>query len=204
VKIKVEKLSHVFRNRTLFKNLNHQFETGSKTAILGDNGSGKSTFIKILSGFLTPTEGDVYHELNASILDKNFIPKHTSACTPFLTLENQFTLSESFDFHFKFKALKNELSKEEFFNICFLENELHKRIGELSSGMTQRLKLSFAMLSQSDLVLLDEPCSNLDEKGRIFYSELIERFCSESTVIIASNSVESEINCCESVINLSN
>jgi ABC-type multidrug transport system ATPase subunit len=203
VRITVENLTQKFKKRTLFENLNHQFDPLSRTAILGDNGSGKSTFVKILSGFLTPSEGKVTHELNRSNLEREFLTKHVSACTPFLTLENQFTLGEAFDFHFKFKSIKDNISKNEFFQICFLENEREKKIGDLSSGMTQRLKLSFAMLSNSALILLDEPCSNLDEKGRLFYLNLIEKYCSESTLIVASNSVDSEVKHCTTRIDLS-
>jgi len=203
MKIRVENLTHKFRGRTLFENLNHQFESGSKTAILGENGSGKSTLIKILSGFLTPTEGVIYTELTTGNLDRESLPKYVSASTPFLSLEDQFTLSESFDFHFKFKSLKTGISKSDFFKLCFLDSELEKKVGDLSSGMTQRLKLSLAMLSDSELILLDEPCSNLDEKGRNFYLNMIDKYCSQSTIIVASNSVDAEISFCSERLNLS-
>jgi len=129
--------------------------------------------------------------------------KQVSVCTPFLALEDQFTLNEAFDFHYKFRGIKNNISKDDFFKICFLEDHLEKKVGDLSSGMTQRLKLAFATLTVADLILLDEPCSNLDEKGRQFYTELLEKYCKESTIIIASNSVNEEIELCSQTLNLS-
>lgn len=203
MEVQLDNLSHKFKGNNLFSGLSHTFLPGSKTAIIGQNGSGKSTLLKIISGFLTPSSGSVFLSSSNTKIELDQAPSVISVCTPFLTLEDQFTLKETFDFHYKFKKIRNGLSHEDFFKICFLENDLEKKVGDLSSGMTQRLKLALAMLTEAKLILLDEPCSNLDQKGKEFYTQLINSYTSEATVIVASNSVKEEIEFCSATLNLS-
>jgi len=203
LRIDIKNLSHYFKDKPLYNDLNYVFSAGSKTAILGENGSGKSTFLKVVSGFLTPSKGVIDYSSNETRIDLNQVHKLTCACSPFLKLEDHFTLEEAFDFHFSFKDLKKNLTKDDFFKICYLENDVKKLVKDLSSGMTQRFKLCLSILTESKLLLLDEPCSNLDKKGRALFHSLLSDYLMDTTLIVASNSIKDEISFCSSSLDLS-
>lgn len=104
-----------------------------------------------------------------------------------MEVPEEFTLREVIEFHFKFKIPFQNLTEKEIIEILYLENHQHKAVSQFSSGMKQRLKLGLAVLSDVPLILLDEPTSNLDKKGVSWYSELINNFCAERTIIVCSN-----------------
>ncbi len=202
MKINLENISHTFKGEQVFSPINFLFDSGSKTVIKGQNGSGKSTLLRVISTFLTPSSGSISYYSNGSLSDIPSVRECTTLCSPSLTLEHQFTLDEAFDFHFALRMLHQGLNKDDFFNSCFLIEARSKKISELSSGMAQRLKLAFAFLTVSDLLLLDEPCMNLDAKGIEMYTFFIKNFGSKRTHIVASNSVDVEFSHCEAVIEL--
>ena len=79
------------------------------------------------------------------------------------------------------------MSLEEMLQILYLEQHMNKPISQFSSGMKQRLKLGLALFSDVDLVLLDEPTSNLDKKGINWYLEMVEKFAQNQILIVCSN-----------------
>jgi ABC-type multidrug transport system ATPase subunit len=82
-----------------------------------------------------------------------------------------------------------------------LENATHKQIRYFSSGMKQRLKLALAIFSTSPILLLDEPCSNLDKEGYALYKQLIQQYAMHKLIIVGSNDPE-EYAFCTQQINL--
>ncbi len=82
-----------------------------------------------------------------------------------------------------------------------LTHARHKKINEYSSGMKQRVKLSQCILSDTPLVLLDEPCTNLDTAGIELYNQLIKTYCSGRLVIVSSNDI-AEYGFCEEVLDI--
>ncbi len=123
-----------------------------------------------------------------------------SICSPSIELEGNFSLIEMFRFHYSLREIKNNISEDEFFEFCLLKDSRNKKVNELSSGMTQRLKLAFAFITKSDLILLDEPCMNLDQLGIDMYSSFITNFGSDTTQVVASNSVAVEYAHCTAEI----
>lgn len=163
-------------------------------AITGRNGAGKSTLLKIIGGYIAPTEGQVIR----SEKENNF-QTHFSFAAPYMNLIEEFTLSEHLAFHGHFK--KPLITREEMINKSGLEEASNKFISEFSSGMKQRLRLAMAFFFQSEVILLDEPGSNLDAQGMELYQELIQNFSLERPVIIASNQQE-EYKMCNKVLKI--
>ena len=97
----------------------------------------------------------------------------------------EMTLAEHLDFHFQFKT--PTIAKKDIIERSGLSGASNKFIGDFSSGMKQRLKLGLALFSQSSLILLDEPTSNLDEQGISWYQKEIKKIKGQCTIIIASN-----------------
>jgi len=185
--IQLENISKRFGFEWIFKKINFQFDANGKYAIVGPNGSGKSTLLKIISGGATPTSGKVvYLYDNKTIADETISTKDIAYAAPYISLIEDFTLSELYDFHTSFKSMKIN-SKSEFMELSQLGIHQQKYIKNFSSGMKQRLKLSLAFLTDSSVLLLDEPTSNFDTKAIDWYLNLINQYTQDRLVIIGSN-----------------
>ncbi|MCB9261907.1 MAG: ABC transporter ATP-binding protein [Flavobacteriales bacterium] len=196
--IQVDNLSKRYRKEWIFNQLSHQFNTGDRTAILGSNGSGKSTFLKVLCGFVSPTQGSVLWKSDSEI-DINNRHQYFAFCSPYIELIEDYTLQESIDFHFALKTLRNDVDINQWLKDCGLDKHLNKQISLFSSGMKQRLKLLLTLASEVDVYLLDEPTSNLDEQGIGWYQRLIGGVPDGKIVVVASNQPE-EYNFCNNQI----
>jgi ABC-type multidrug transport system ATPase subunit len=104
-------------------------------------------------------------------------------------------------FHQQFKPFLPGIGVQEVISILGLEAASQKLIRNYSSGMKQRVKLAQAILSDTAVVLLDEPCSNLDAAGISLYHSLIEKYCKERLVIVSSND-EVEYRFCKEIIDI--
>lgn len=194
--INLEDISKRYGFEWIFKQVNCQFEPDFRYAVIGPNGSGKSTLLKIISGGLAPTSGKVHYTiLHKRVADETDAAKEIVYAAPYISLLEDFTLEEMYRFHISFKKMKTT-SKEEFFEIAQLSPHKNKYIKNFSSGMKQRLKLSLAFLTDSKVLLLDEPTSNFDTKSVDWYHGLIENYTQNRLVIIGSNQ-EYEYSFCE-------
>ncbi len=128
--------------------------------------------------------------------------REVSIAAPYLELIEEFTLEEIVDFHFSFKRPVSSLSKEEIIRITGLESSRNKIFKYFSSGMKQRVKLSLALLSDVEIVLLDEPCSNLDETAVKWYSKLVKDFGGDKLIVVCSNNQRNEFEFCTKHLNM--
>ena len=113
-------------------------------------------------------------------------------------------LEEFVSFYIKFKPLQKGISKNDLIKIAYLEEAKDKQIKNFSSGMKQRLKLSLAWLSEVPVVLLDEPCSNLDTNGIEWYKNLAKEYSKNKLIIVCSNDIEDEFFFCKKSIDIGN
>ena len=119
-----------------------------------------------------------------------------------MDLPEQLNVEELFHFHSTFKPFQKELSLGKFLELLYLVDSKNKAIKYFSSGMKQRLKLGLAICSTSSLLILDEPCSNLDKAGIALYWKLVEEFGKERTILIGSNEQADELQNIDTFINL--
>ncbi len=190
-----------YRYDWIFRHVDFQFESGKKYAILGPNGSGKSTLMKILSGHLTPSKGKIEFQKNGKkvIIDKVY--QSLSYAAPYIDVIEEMTLVEAINFHQKFKPFLNNLNTNDLVELLDFSKSKKKEVRFFSSGMKQRLKLALAICSESELLLLDEPTTNLDQQGFDWYQELIRTYANDRLVIVASN-VESDYHFCDAYLNI--
>ncbi|RYD79635.1 MAG: ABC transporter ATP-binding protein [Sphingobacteriales bacterium] len=198
MKIALNNVGRRFNKEWIFRKLSAEFTSGNSYAILGPNGSGKSTLLSVLTGSLTPSEGTI------SFSDKQDIPiediyKHISLAAPYLELVETFTLKEIINFHFKFKNFALGVDANSLISVLGLEKSANKEIKYFSSGMKQRTKLALACCSDSPILFLDEPTSNLDVQGIDWYRELIEKFTKNRLTIIGSNQIQEYEFCNEQI-----
>ena len=104
-----------------------------------------------------------------------------------MSLYEFLTLSELLEFHTKFKKWIDGIDTNSFVEYCYLKEFLNVQICNYSSGMKQRLKLALAVLSDSEIIFLDEPSSYLDNKAKTWLYKMLEELKLNRTLIIASN-----------------
>lgn len=203
--IMLEGVGKRFRYEWIFRNLSKTFDCHKTYALLGSNGSGKSTLMKILSGHLSPSEGKISFYVEDKKQDEDDIYKHISYAAPYIELIEELTLSEMIQFHAKFKPLSNSLKTNDLIDVLGFEKSKNKEIRYFSSGMKQRLKLALAICTDSPILLLDEPTTNLDAQGVAWYRQLISRFTEVGNrlTIVASN-IEHDYDFCDEILNIEN
>lgn len=190
----IENLSKKFGTHWVLKSVNLNVYPSEKVAILGSNGSGKSTLLRIMAGFLYFNKGKLEwnDETNSKIIDNpNF-----AYSSPYLDLFEHLTVTEHFEFHFKQKSCIEAFSMDDLISLGKFENYGNKQIRQLSSGVRQRFKNTLAILTNSDVLFLDEPCSNLDEENIQHFQYLANQYTKNKMVIVASNNpVEYDFLC---------
>ncbi|MFN7262135.1 MAG: ATP-binding cassette domain-containing protein, partial [Cyclobacteriaceae bacterium] len=153
----------------------------------GPNGSGKSTLLHILTGQVPPSGGTLNYETGMDKVDNHEVYKSMVIAAPYIDLIDEFTLSEMVKFHFCFKQIRDGNTIDEVIDKMELTHARHKTVSTFSSGMRQRLKLGLAFLSKSDVLFLDEPTSNLDQKSIDWYWKNLTHLIGKNLIIIASN-----------------
>lgn len=186
MKISVENLGKRFNREWIFKKLTYDFVPGVY-AVTGPNGSGKSTLLQTLWGQLPASTGTMKYESNGKEIPIEEVFQFTSIATPYMELIEEFTLIEMIRFHFKFKKSKQNKSPEELMENMELGHARDKFISNFSSGMRQRLKLALAFYSEAEILFLDEPTTNLDQKATAWYLKNLAQLSPDCLIFIASN-----------------
>ena len=200
--ITLSQIGRRFNRDWIFKGIDYNFTSGENYAILGPNGSGKSTLLQILNGSLSPSTGNIAFLNNQEKIEVEKVFTHLSLAAPYLELIEEFSLEEVIDFHFKFKPYKAGIDKESIIALLSLPGSKSKLVKYFSSGMKQRLKLALAFCSDTPLLMLDEPTSNLDTQGVDWYLSLVERFAHGRLTIVCSNQ-EHEYSFCKHRLSIS-
>jgi len=202
VSLSLTNIAKKYQKDWIFRNVNFQFEIPGTYVIKGSNGSGKSTLLKLISSYLTASEGTQKLTLNSKdILIENW-PKHITYAAPYFELIEDMYLSEFVQFYIKFKPFRDDITTDDLIKIAYLEESKDKQIKNFSSGMKQRLRLALAWLSDVSIVLLDEPCSNLDKKGIEWYKNMATKYAKDKLVIVCSNNIQDEFFFCEHSLNM--
>jgi ABC-type multidrug transport system ATPase subunit len=202
VSLQLINIAKRFQKDWVFRNVSYTFQIPGAYVIKGANGSGKSTLLKLISSFLTSTEGTQKLELKGESIEIEKWPEHITYAAPYFELINEMYLTEFLVFYTKFKPLQNGISIANFIEIAYLEDSSEKLIKNFSSGMKQRLRLALAWLSESTIILLDEPTSNLDEKGIEWYKDLANTYSKNKLVIVCSNNIEDEYFFCKNTLHI--
>jgi len=199
--IVAENLERKFRKEYIFQNFSYTFHSENSYAITGPNGSGKSTLMKILSTYSLPTKGSlkVFNETK-ELINPDHQHQYISFAAPYTQLIEEFTLEELIDFILPLNYIPNTYSIQKFEEFIELKPDRNKYIQNYSSGMRQKIKLGLALISNRPILLLDEPCTNLDRHAKNwFFKKLSEN---ENKLIIIASNEEEEINFCKNQLSI--
>lgn len=199
--IHLESAGKRFNRDWIFRKLTCTFSTANTYAITGPNGSGKSTLLQTIAANMQLNEGKIEWLLNEKSVDPENVYANIAICAPYVEVIEEMTAKEFLHFHASFKSLITSVSIAEIIKIVGLEAAANKQIRFYSSGMKQRIKLAQAIFSDVPVLLLDEPCTNLDVSGYELYHHLIKNYCSNKLIIVSSNDVN-EYSFCNERLNI--
>ena len=181
MKIKLFNIYKKYNDNFIFKDLNFVFYPENIYSINGNNSSGKSTFLKLISGYISPNKGKIIYNNS-----KNAI----TFAAPYSNLIEEMNLNELLKFKRVFSRFINNFDEKKFKEI--IEIDKFKKIKFFSSGIKQKIKLALAILFDSKVILLDEPCSNLDMDNIKWFQNLINNYKKDRLIIVASNFINEE------------
>ena len=164
--LSAEHISINFGSRQLLSDVNFYLNEGDKTGIIGINGTGKSTFLKVLSGVTEPDEGKISRNPNVQV----------SALSQNPVMEDDATILEQVFLHFpaEFRAL-NEYEAKSMLSKLGLP-DFDRKVGTLSGGQRKRVALAAALIHPADILVLDEPTNHLDSAMVSWLEDWLRRF----------------------------
>jgi ABC-type multidrug transport system ATPase subunit len=187
-------LSKKFRQEFVIRDFSHQFKDGNSYAITGPNGSGKSTLLQLIAQFTLPNSG----KIEMTGIDPELVYSQITYAAPYVELIEEYTLTEHLAILVKNNYLPSSIDINTLEEFIDLQPGRFKLIKNYSSGMRQKLKLGFALLSERPVLLLDEPTTNFDEQAKQwFFNRLNDQ--RHKLIIIASNELR-EIEFCSEKI----
>lgn len=191
-----------YNREWIFRHLSYTFQPDTAYAITGPNGSGKSTLLQVVAGAVGVSEGKINYNNAAAVIEDAGIYQYIAYAAPYLELIEEMTLREFLVFHTQFKSFYPGITPEAAAEAVSLTKALNKQIVNFSSGMKQRLKLAQAFFSNTPVLLLDEPTSNLDAEGIAVYHNLVQQYTKNRLVVVSSND-EGEYSFCREVVRIS-
>lgn len=197
--IKVENITKTYGEQKALNNVSFSIEKGEVVGFLGPNGAGKSTMMKILTTYLSPSEGVAY--VNGFEVGKEDIEVKKSV--GYLPEHNPLYLEMYVREYLLFNAGIYATSKAEVEKVIEqtgLTSEANKKIGQLSKGYRQRVGLACALLHNPDVLILDEPTTGLDPNQLIEIRSLIKNAGKEKTVLLSSHIMQEVEAICDRVI----
>jgi ABC-type multidrug transport system ATPase subunit len=197
--ITAEKVQKRFGKNFLFRNINLSVKKGDSFFITGPNGSGKSTLLQILAGIQKPTSGNIVYTSDKTIIEKENYKEFFGFTGPQVNPYDMLTSIENLKFTGSASAgedlIKSYLERFD------LYRHRTKPVKYYSSGMKQRLRLIHALINDPEILMLDEPCTNLDARGRDILYKLIDEIKFNKILIIATNESD-DMNLCSKGISL--
>ena len=189
--LKVRNLSKSFSNSSILKDVNFTLDQGKIWAVLGSNGSGKTTFLKCLSGLMSYDEGVIdFSSQNGHL----FLSDKLNIFGDLTIKQNLEVLSRYYNQDF------NQASFKESLELLNINQYKELPLKFLSRGNLQRNKLCVAINLNWDYLLIDEPFSNLDYDGVKIFKDIFENFKSENKSIIFSTHQNDDNSFCDKVV----
>ncbi|HCD53311.1 MAG TPA: heme ABC exporter ATP-binding protein CcmA [Balneolaceae bacterium] len=200
--LQAEQLAKTYNKRVIFEDLSFSHSNGI-LGIAGYNGSGKSTLLKCLAGLARPSNGTITWKEHDNELQKDEIRPRIGYAAPYINLYAELTALENLEFIADLNTgntLHPELDELlEFVQMSEFKQQLFK---QLSTGQQQRIKLAAALLRNPDILFLDEPGSNLDDKGHELVKSIAFQQKEEDKLVIIASNDPAEIDLCDQAIRL--
>ena len=197
--ISVQNLTKEYGQQKAVDDISFEVKTGEILGFLGPNGAGKSTTMKIITCFLKPTNGQVSLDGYSIEEDSQEVRRRIGYLPENNPLYLDMSIIDYLNYTAQLQKIEPDLIDDrimEMINVCGLDKEKHKNIGELSKGYRQRVGLAQALIHDPDVLILDEPTTGLDPNQIVEIRSLIKKIGHEKTVMLSSHILkEVELTC---------
>ncbi len=202
----VDKLTKDYGNRSAIKDVSFSVRDGSIHGFLGPNGAGKSTTMKIMSGLLSATLGDVWIKGKKVSENPNYVKKIVGILPEELPLYEEMTVSDYLKFVGSIHGLKNNLAQRLSYTLdkTNLMDVKHRLIGNLSRGYKQRVGVAQALIFNPEILILDEPTLGLDPANIKEMREFILELKKDHTIILSSHLLDQVSQVCDDITIIKN
>lgn len=202
ISLQVIHLAKSFGTNNVFSEVSFEHQANT-LAITGSNGSGKSTFLKCLGNLIRPSSGTIKWKKNDQILSREHFQRIVGYAAPYINLYDELSCRENLSFLTDIRHETNsENAIDKWLGKVGLADVSEQPFGKLSTGQQQRLRLASALFHNPEILLLDEPGSNLDEAGRALIAEITDQFRSSQKMLIIASNNPAELNLCERVFSI--
>lgn len=189
--LKTENLTKSYHGVTVLNNVSVALEAGKIYGLIGQNGAGKSTFMKLITGLAFPTSGSVelFGHTGEKALESE--RKRLGSMIEYPSLDLSMTAKENIRLHRIMKGVPDEEVEDELLKLVNLSDTGKKKAKNFSLGMKQRLGIAIALLGNPELLILDEPINGLDPIGVVEIRNLLKKLCEERqiTILISSHNL---------------
>ncbi|HCP36119.1 MAG TPA: MFS transporter [Deltaproteobacteria bacterium] len=201
--IKVESLSKTYGERLAVDDISFKIEHGEIVGFLGPNGAGKTTTMRAITGYLIPTEGEVWVADCNMRKDPLQARQHIGYLPETIPLYTDMTTRAYLSFAAKLRGLDSKAAQrriDEVVDVCQLEEYLDVLTGKLSKGFRQRVGLAQAIIHDPEVLILDEPTVGIDPLQVVQTKEMIKELGRKRTILLSTH-ILPEVNLiCERVI----
>ena len=201
--IEVNNLTKYFGNFPAITDITFRVDPGEIVGFLGPNGAGKSTTMKVITGFLPPTEGGARVAGYDVVTESLNARRHIGYLPETVPLYTEMTVREYLDFMGKIRGMEARRIRtriDDVVDICHLEDYYTSIIGKLSKGFRQRVGIAQAIIHEPDVLVLDEPTIGIDPIQVVETRQLIKDLGGERTVIVSTHILPEVSQICERVI----
>lgn len=203
VSLEASGLSKSFASRQVISNLNFTAAGGEVLGILGSNGSGKSTVLRMIAGVLRPDVGEIALRIAGEQITRPQHPLHAGLVAPYLQVYDEFNPLELMSIHASMRGVvSNQNSDEEVLHRVGLHDRRDDVIRSFSSGLRQRAILALAVHLQPTMLLLDEPSVTMDDAGRRIIEREVALHRDRGGVVILATNDSREHSLCTRTISL--
>ena len=188
MKLSVEEIGKNFGEKKIFRDISFDLSPGMSAVIVGPNGSGKTTLVRIICGLIRPSSGEVKYIKDSKQILMEDIYNRIGFVGPYLELYEELTARENLMFFAKMKRVPNAVEKfSSLMNRLNLNGREDDQVKTYSSGMRQRLKYVFALIGNPEILILDEPTSNLDSDGIERVYDIMMEQKTNNILLLATN-----------------
>ena len=188
--IRVENLSKNYGPVKAVRSISFDLDDGQVVGFLGANGAGKSTTLKIMTGYISPSSGNVYFNDQNIHDNTSEIQKDIGYLPELNPLYGEMRVHDYLKFISEIRGIPKENFKSAFQKVveeCALNAVAHRTIGNCSKGYKQRIGLAAAMIHDPKILILDEPVTGLDPNQIVEIRQLIRKLGKEKIVIMSSH-----------------
>ncbi len=190
--LRAQKLAKKYNNVLVFRDVSLEAKSGI-IGISGPNGSGKSTLLKCLTYLLKPTVGSVTWSNEDKQLTVQEFRSRIGYAAPYINLYSELSCIENLQFILKIRDLNHgDHELRELLDRVGLSKLTNQPFGHMSSGQQQRLRLASALLSQPEVLVLDEPGTNLDQIGESVVQSITEEWRQSGRLLLLASNDASE------------